>query len=168
MKKTNPKILAIFFCAVFLSASQALASASVSRPAEDRSLAPDFSLTTVAGKNVSLKDFKGRNVMIFFFATWCPSCRDKFPELIKNAPAYVQEGVELLVIDAGESPSKVAAFVQKQGVPFDILLDKDMKVAQDYEVVGVPAFVLISKQGQVLYADYDLPDDYRQIYNRSS
>jgi peroxiredoxin len=173
MKKTSFKIfVALFFGIVFLSTTDAWALASVSKGAAPSSsfssAAPDFSLMTVANKNVSLKDFKGKNVMLFFFATWCPGCRDKFPDLIKNTPAFTEEGIELLVIDAGESAAKVAAFVQKKGVPFDILLDRDMKVAVDYDVVGVPTFIFIAKDGRVLFAGNDLPKDYARIYNRPS
>ncbi len=150
---------------LFLFSINAFASASMPKEGVG-TLASDFTLSSISDKTVSLNDFKGKNVILFFFTTWCPWCRKKFPDLEKNQEKYKKDGIELVVIDAGESRAKVASFASKIGTSFDILLDRDMNVADDYGVVGVPSFVLISDEGYVLYKDNDLPDDYNKIFSR--
>ncbi|HAJ57751.1 MAG TPA: thiol-disulfide oxidoreductase [Candidatus Omnitrophica bacterium] len=165
MKKILRKVFIVLLSFLFLSAPAVHAYSSVDKAA-GLGQSPDFSLSTVSGKTVSLEDSRGKNVVLFFFTTWCPWCRKKFPELVKNQERYKNDGVELIIIDAGESRAKVLSFVQKQGIPFDILLDVDMKVSEDYDIVGIPAFVLISEDGRILYRDNDMPDNYKKIFGK--
>jgi peroxiredoxin len=165
MKKIVREVSVILSLVLFLSASSVFASASVKKEANSSS-APQFSLTTVSGKTVSLKDFKGKNVVLFFFTTWCLWCRKKFPALIKDQQQYKSDGVELVIIDVGESQAKVSSFIEKQGIPFDILLDRDTKVSEDYDVVGIPNFVLVSSEGNIVYSDNDMPNNYNKIFGK--
>lgn len=126
----------------------------------------DFTLDTAGGKTVSLKEAKGKGVILFFFTTWCPYCRQKFPSLSKDYETFRREGIELFVIDAGESQAKVSSFLSKAQPPFDVLLDKSTAVAEAYGVVGVPTFILISKSGVVVYEGNDLPGNYKELLNK--
>mgnify|MGYP001602487520 FL=1 len=126
----------------------------------------DFTLDTVSGKTVSLKDAKGKGVILFFFTTWCPACRQKFPSLSKDHETFRREGIGLFVIDAGESQAKVSSFLSKVNPPFDVLLDTSTAVAEAYGVMGVPTFILISKSGVVVYEGNDLPGDYKELLNK--
>ncbi len=163
MKMMN-KFFAVILSVAFFSSSSFCFATGLMDKSEQSASSKDFSLETVGGKTVTLSDFKGKSsVLLFFFATWCPWCRKKLPELIKNESKYKKEGIELLLIDAGETQSKVASFAEKQEVPFDILLDKDTKVAEDYDIVGVPTLVLISKAGNIVYSGNDIPDNYRKL-----
>ena len=162
MKKMM-KCIAVVLSVLFLfSSSYCMASATL-ESASQNALAPAFSLKTMKGNTVALSDMKGKNVLLFFFATWCPWCRNKIPDLVKNEARYKKDNLEFLLIDAGESQAKVSSFAEKQDVPFDILLDQDMKVSQDYDVVGVPTFVLISKDGRIVYSGNEMPADYRKL-----
>jgi peroxiredoxin len=128
--------------------------------------APDFSLQTVSGKTVALKDIKGKGTILFFFTTWCPYCRQKLPVLAKQYQKYQDEGLGVFVINAGESKGKVSSFSAKEHFPFDILLDVDMKTSEAYGVIGVPTFILISKDGLVIYEGNDMPPDYQKLFNK--
>ena len=131
--------------------------------AAQKAPAPDFALTSVSGKTVSLKDFKGKNVILFFFATWCPYCREKIPGLTQNYALYQSQWIDVVLIDAGESQQKVESFAKKQGLSFDILLDKDSKVSESYGVMGIPTFVLINKEGMIVDEDNELPGNYQDL-----
>lgn len=160
-----------YFCTLvlllsFLSFENVLASASLPKEPKTAEAAFDFTLDTAGGKTVSLKEAKGKGVILFFFTTWCPFCRQKFPSLSKDYETFHREGIELFVIDAGESQAKVNSFLSKVTPPFDVLLDKDTTVAEAYSIVGVPTFVLISKSGAVVYEGNDLPGGYKELLNK--
>lgn len=165
MKKTMKRVTVYLFLSLFLFTSNVFA-ASTRGGKPESVVAPHFNLKTMKGQAVSLADLKGKNVIIFFFTTWCPWCRKKIPSLVKNEPRYKSEGIELLLVDVGESQAKVFSFASKNSIPFDILLDRDMKVSQDYDVVGVPTVVLISGDGRVVYNGNDLPSNYKEILER--
>ncbi|MDD5020486.1 MAG: TlpA disulfide reductase family protein [Candidatus Omnitrophica bacterium] len=144
----------------FCGAHDVSASASIGQARLVGSAASDFSLETTADSKVTLGDLKGKGVILFFFTTWCPYCREKLPFLAKEYNAMRAKKIELLPIDAGESKTKVKAFADKQSLPFPILLDTDTAVAEAYGVVGVPTFFLISREGKVVWTGNELPDDY--------
>jgi peroxiredoxin len=164
------KFLLRYFCVLvsllsFLSFDNVLASASLPKGPQTEA-AFGFTLDTVSGKTVSLKDAKGKGVILFFFTTWCPYCRQKFPALSKDYETFRREGIEFFAIDAGESQAKISSFLRKVNPPFDVLLDKSAAVAEAYGVMGVPTFVLISKSGVVVYEGNDLPGNYKDLLNK--
>ncbi len=163
--KTVARIVVVCAVVALMCVSDVVASASLtSRTA--RGPAPDFTLETTGGTNISLAQQKGKGVILFFFTTWCPYCRVKFPDFAREYEQYKSDNIELLVIDAGETQKKVSSFLarQKTALPFPVLLDKDMAVSEAYDVVGVPTYVLISPEGQIVYQDNVLPKDFRELF----
>lgn len=164
MKKMTEKLLVSVFLFLFLaSGTYAPASAMGRTSGVVHADAPDFRLESVGGKTVELKDLKGKGAILFFFTTWCPYCREKIPALSRDYGRFQNEGVTLMVINVGESERKVSSFAEKEHAAFDIFLDKDMKVSENYGVVGVPTFVLIDKDGKVAYEGNDLPHNYNKL-----
>ena len=139
---------------------------SAGKRSDQEVTAPDFQLETIQGKTVSLKDYKGQGVMLFFFATWCPWCRKKINSFIKDYEQYKRENMAILVIDVGESQRKVESFATKEGVPFDILLDINMKTAEAYDVVGVPTFILVSGEGKIVFEGNEIPENYKSLLSK--
>jgi peroxiredoxin len=94
--------------------------------------APDFSLQNLDGKNVSLSDFRGKTVIVNFWATWCGPCQFETPffQAIHNERAG--KGVVILAIDVKESAAIVKNCANSKGMTFPILLDTEAKVAQNY------------------------------------
>ncbi len=154
-------LMTIFFCMHNVSAS-----ASIRRPQLVGSMAPDFTLETTADTKVTLRDVNGHGTILFFFTTWCPYCREKLPSLDAERRKMKDEKIELLLVDAGESKAKVKAFIEKQQLPFVVLLDVHTLVAESYGVVGVPTFVLISADGEIVWMGNELPDNYRKLLAR--
>ena len=110
--------------------------------------APNFELANLAGQPVTLADFKGKPVILNFWATWCPPCREEFPDLQAVAEAY---GDDLTVIGinhtSGDTPDLVPDFVAEYGISFPILLDELGLVVELYGVVGLPTTIFIDRQG---------------------
>jgi peroxiredoxin len=119
-------------------------------------LAPDFELSTTDGRRVRLSDFRGRPVVVNFFALWCTSCLTEMPEI---KAAQEERGIDsfaVLAVNAGESRERALEFVDFLDAPFTYGLDTNLVVSDAYRVFGLPATVFIDSQGviQTVYAGY--------------
>lgn len=119
-------------------------------PATPRLVAPDFTLKTLDGRTVSLSDFRGKAVLINFWASWCMPCRVEMPAIERAYRRYRAEGFEVLAIDIEETPETVQDFVNELGLTFTVLLDEDGTVAQQYFVRGIPTSFFLDRQGYVV------------------
>lgn len=114
--------------------------------------APEFSLPTVEGKNASLSDFKGKIVLLDFWATWCVPCRESSPIIEKLQATFNEKGLVTLAVDAGEEPEVVKGYLAHNPSTLPNLMDSRKTVANLYNVDSFPAFVLISRDGKVVYS----------------
>jgi len=111
--------------------------------------APDFSLQDLDGKTVSLSDFKGRVVILDFWATWCPPCRASIPGLERLHREYSKRGLVLLGVSLDDGGwDNVKSFKQEYGISYPILKGTE-EVASKYMVRTIPMMVLVGKDGQV-------------------
>ncbi len=118
--------------------------------------APDFTLTDLDGNKVSLSDYKGKVVMVDFWATWCGPCKKSFPALKKVVGKYKgNPETEFLFINTWErvqdKKKNAKDFIEKNNYPFHVLLDSDNKVVADYGVRGIPTKFMIDKEGFIRY-----------------
>ena len=112
-------------------------------------IAPDFSLTSLDGEQVRLSDYRGKRVIVNFWATWCPPCRAEMPALEEIWQQYDEE-VVILGVDQGESPQLVANFTRVQvPVTFPILLDIDHSIGDGYWVRSLPTTFFIDADGVI-------------------
>ncbi|MFX3623345.1 MAG: peroxiredoxin family protein [Ectobacillus sp.] len=113
--------------------------------------APDFELQTVDGKQVKLSDFKGKKVIVNFWATWCPPCRKEIPEMQAFYNKYEKDTVILAVnYTASERTGgreKVQSFIQENGITFPVLLDASSTVSNMYKVITLPTSYFVDKKG---------------------
>ncbi len=106
--------------------------------------APDFTLTNLQGEAVKLSDFKGKKVIINFWATWCKYCVTEMPDIEK----FHQNNPNVVILGVNVDPSSdVARFVKDKGLTFPILLDNEMKVATSYLIQPLPTTYFIDEEG---------------------
>ncbi|MDQ0269609.1 peroxiredoxin family protein [Cytobacillus purgationiresistens] len=109
------------------------------------SQAPEFTLKDMNGKAVSLSDFKGKKVILNFWATWCPPCKME----MKDFQTYFSgkdEDVALLAINI-DPKSNVSGYIDKMGIEFPVLLDEKDQVNEQYKVITIPTTYFIDKNG---------------------
>ncbi len=121
----------------------------VSRPAETIA-APDFELHDLAGQAVRLRDFRGRVVLLNFWATWCVPCREEMPALQGLAQELGPRGLAVVGVNLKEPRSRVEAFVREHGLRFPVLLDAEGRSSERYQVFALPATFLVDRRGALV------------------
>jgi len=114
------------------------------------SLAPDWTLKTPDGKEVSLRSLRGKVVLLDFWATWCGPCRMAMPDVQKLYEKYKDKPVAVYGVCTWERGDPVS-FMKQKGYTYPILLQGD-EVAARYRVTGIPTFYLIDPEGKILLA----------------
>ncbi len=109
--------------------------------------APDFQLQNLDGQAISLSDFRGKPVLVNFWATWCPACRDEMPYLQQIYEEWSGKGLVLLAVNIGENPAQVKRFLQTYNLSLPVLLDTEKSVTQKYHITGIPTSFFIDKDG---------------------
>ena len=123
---------------------------TTSRSSQKQPLVPNFKLQNLAGKSVQLADFKGKVVLLDFWATWCGPCRLSIPNLINLHREYASQNLVILGINMDEDPQEVAAFVKDMGIDYPVLLDRGNAISASFGVRGIPFFCLIDQKGRLV------------------
>jgi peroxiredoxin len=109
--------------------------------------APDFELKTLAGDTVKLSDFKGKKVMLNFWATWCPPCKAEMPAMEEF---HKEAGDDVVILAVNIDPHlDVKAFVDENGITFPIPLDEEDIVNETYQVLSIPTTYFIDTKGNI-------------------
>ena len=111
--------------------------------------APDFKLAGADGKHVSLADLKGSVVILDFWATWCGPCRESLPHLNDIYNDKKDAGLKAYAVNLREGKEKVDKFAEQSKLTIPVLFDTDGKVAEKFNVEGIPQTVVIGKDGKV-------------------
>jgi peroxiredoxin len=111
--------------------------------------APDFTLPDLEGKLHSLADFRGRVVVLNFWATWCPPCIDEMPSLQRLHQALADRGIAVLAVSVDERFKDVPPFVSKFGLTFPVLYDEGKKVSRKYQTFKYPETYILDRQGRL-------------------
>src|SRR5688500_13508557 len=119
--------------------------------------APEISLTTVDGRQVALSDYRGRPVIVNFWASWCVPCRDEFPLLAAARAAHQDEGLEILGVVHDDSAESAAAFAAGYNAEWPLLFDADDVAWNAYHGVFVPVTYFVDRAGIVRAVSYGPP-----------
>ncbi len=104
----------------------------------------------MSGRRLSLRSLKGKTVVLDFWATWCPPCRDELPAISRIAYSFSEKQVAVLGIDAAEAPDTVRWFLTAHPISFLMLLIYDNESPlEEYGVRGYPFLVLVDRNGIV-------------------
>lgn len=115
--------------------------------------APGFELTTLSGEPVKLSDYRGKVVLLDFWATWCAPCRETLPVTQKISNELKDKGLVVFAVNLKEDNAKVEKYIKENNYTFTTLMDYDGAVAIDYEVQAIPSFVIIDKEGKITQFD---------------
>jgi peroxiredoxin len=124
--------------------------------------APALSLKDLEGASHSLQAYRGKVVILNFWASWCEPCRDEMPSFNKLRRSFEGRPVVMLAVNIGEGEGRIAGFLRKVPVEFPVLLDRDAKVSRDWKVRLMPTTFIIGRDGRVRYSyagerDWDDP-----------
>jgi thiol-disulfide isomerase/thioredoxin len=131
-------------------------------------LAPGLELETMVGSMLSLDDYRGRLVLINFWATWCPPCVEEIPSLGRLQQKFSKNELVVISVDVGETRDKVAAFLKQVPARYPVMLDPDGKTVRDWNLRAFPTTFVIDPQGRISLAyfgglEWDAPEVVEQL-----
>ena len=121
--------------------------------AKDGTVAPDFTVEMFDGSKIKLSELRGKVVLVNFWATWCPPCREELTRVQKEIiDRFAGEEFVFLPISRGEELHTVAAFRKRMGYTFPMGLDPDQRIFRRYATNYIPRNFLINREGKVVLA----------------
>ncbi len=162
--KARELVLLLLFTLFFtnLEAQQTLP------PLTDGKIAPEWTLKDPDGNSHSLTDYRGKIVLLDFWATWCGPCRQEMPKLQKVHEEYSAENVAVIGISTREKgdPEK---FMSKNNYTYQLLLNGE-KITEKYNVSGLPTLYIINQDGEIIYSKVGIKvgrkvNGYQKIVN---
>lgn len=121
----------------------------------EKPMLSDLDLRTPSGELVSLIPYIGRKtVVVIFWATWCPICREEIP-LLKRLNS--NSDLKVIAVNEGESIRKVNDFITKNGIDYQVVMDPKAALAKAFGVPGMPYCVILDKSGVITYRNSGLP-----------
>lgn len=125
-------------------------------------IAPDFTLPTADGKEITKASLKGNAAVLVFWSYYCPSCEEEAPHINKLSEEFKEQGVEVIGINIGESEARIRGGIKDFGIKYTVAKDDGRKVTQEYGVIGTPTVIFLDKEGKVAYKGNELPKDYKE------
>jgi peroxiredoxin len=128
----------------------ATARAWIADPRRARlNFAPDFTVTTLRGETFTLSQFVGKVVLIDFWGTWCPPCRESIPELQDMFKKYPADNLVILSVSSDQEEDKWKKFVEEHKMEWHQYIDLDKHVLLAYNVHSFPTYVLVDREGVI-------------------
>ncbi len=157
MKKVFGLVLILFFSAAVMGCqkeNEAKTTADVGNNSAvqgDENKAPDFTLSNLKGEDVSLSDYKGKVVIIDFWATWCPPCRKGIPDLISLQDQYKDKVAVIgISLDRENTKAGVPDFVDKMGINYPVVFFNDQVINDFGGVSAIPTTFIIDQKGNIV------------------
>jgi len=152
MKKLLTAIIPLL---LILSVASCETSEDNSTGAQNGDAAKNFTLKSVEGENeISLEDYRGKPVVLNFWASWCGPCKEELPLFESTWQEYKDKGVVFLGVDVMDDKGNAAEFIETEGISYTNLHDPSGEVSSKYGVVALPATFFIDKQGNIAYKNY--------------
>lgn len=145
------KILIFFLLLVFSPFSEAQQAGRGLTKLADTPQAPEFVLRDLDGNQHRLSDYRGQVVIINFWATWCPPCREEMPSMQCAWESLKNDGIHMLAINVGEDEDTIFQFTANYPVDFPLLMDSDSGVINQWPVRGLPTTFVVDPKGRISY-----------------
>jgi DsbE subfamily thiol:disulfide oxidoreductase len=117
---------------------------------KDHPVAPDFTLAGPDGRKISLKDFRGKLVILNFWASWCGPCRSEMPTMVKLHHEFRGKDFEIVAVNVKDKREDALAFMKSMKVTFPVMMDPEGEAGLLYGAFGMPITYLIDAKGVVL------------------
>ena len=115
----------------------------------------EFTLNDLQGKAWSLKDLRGKVVLLNFWATWCPPCRKEMPDLEALYLRFNDQGLVILAV-SDEDAAKVSPFLAERSITYPVLLDPGRKVNEQLQIEGIPKSFVYDRSGKLVAQSIDM------------
>lgn len=112
---------------------------------------PPLRLKDLEGKSHDLAAYRGKAVLINFWATWCEPCREELPSMNRLKKALGGKPFEVLAVDVGEETAQIREFLAKLPVDFPVLLDQNSDAVSDWKIRGLPSTFIVDPEGRIRY-----------------
>jgi peroxiredoxin len=161
-------VLLLFFRRSEAGAMDPFEALQLFRP-KRQTTAPDFSVPGLHASSIRLRDFKSQVILLNFWATWCPPCREEMPSMERLYRRFKSRGFTILALSIDSRGEEVVApFVKSFGLTFPVGLDPKMTVAGEYRMAGLPTSILIDRGGVIAAVavgprDWDSPAGHQVI-----
>ncbi|WBF55052.1 thiol-disulfide oxidoreductase ResA [Lysinibacillus sp. JK80] len=141
-------ILIILFGAIFFTVYTTLTQDKneVLKIGDD---APNFTLVDMHGDKHNLEEYKGKGVFLNFWGTWCKPCEREFPIIDRYYNDYKEKDIQVLAINIAESDFVVQNYIDRKGLTFPVLIDKNKSVMEAYNINPLPTTILINSEGKI-------------------
>ncbi|NJD56472.1 MAG: TlpA family protein disulfide reductase [Nitrospirae bacterium] len=162
MKKALFTFLIVSLCLGISSCGKKDGKSAVESSVQIGSAAPDFALKDIEGKDTALSSFRGKVVLLEFWATWCPPCKASIPEMLELQKKYHERGFTVIGVSLDTDPdaaAKVARFSSDNRIVYPLLIADD-SVPAAYQVMSIPTSFLISRDGTVIASYVGYFDGY--------
>ena len=145
------RYILLSICLLMLSAS-ALAAGNISlTPVKGTPLASEFRLPDIDGNIHQLSHYRGKVLIVNFWATWCPPCRDEMPSMEQAFQKIKNSNIVMLAVNVGEDADTIFTFTADYDVSFPLLMDKDSTIIKQWPVVALPTSYIVDPQGHLVY-----------------
>lgn len=135
--------------------SEEAASSEAGKPA------PEFKLSTLDGRQLGPSDFRGKVVVVDFWATWCAPCKIQHQILRSLHQDLAGREIQFLAVNLGEDEERVRQFVAKESFPFPVLLDPDETLTAKLGIYALPTLLVIDREGKIAYLEPAIIDEER-------
>jgi len=110
----------------------------------------DFTLQFLNDGSAALSSYKGKVVILNFWATWCPPCRAEMPSMEKLYNQFKTQGLEILAVNISENNNTVKQFIQNNNYTFPIMMDSNGRVSGIYGIKAIPTSFIIDREGKII------------------
>ena len=165
-----------FIVSIWLAAVLLILTTNVNADNENQTLpklaepfiAPDFILKGEDGNTYRLKDYRGKVVILNFWATWCPPCREEMPSMERAWHQIKDKGIVMLGINVGEDADTIFEFTGQYPMTFPLPMDINGKVVKQYPIRGLPTTYIIDPAGMATHRAvgsraWDAPEILQQL-----
>ena len=141
---------AVIVAFILLISNAVFAEQSLTSLSEPQS-APNFTLLDMDGVSHQLSDYRGKTVIINFWATWCPPCREEMPSMERAWNKIKDQNIMMFAINVGEDEDTIFTFLGDYPASFTILLDTSGTLIEQWPVKGLPTTFVVSPEGKLVY-----------------